>query len=163
MLLRKVKNSCNISTKEVVVLYNDNELQHFGVKGMKWGVRRYENKDGSLTPAGRKRYNDDGTKKTHKQKKAYKAEVKDAKKQAKKDEKQAKKDNYTKGQVRTRAVLKAVGTYAITQSGAAKLAVNGQGPAGVALGAIGTIKAAQILYEGHKDVKAIKERDKAAK
>lgn len=31
------------------------ELQHWGVKGMKWGVRRYQNKDGSLTPAGKKR------------------------------------------------------------------------------------------------------------
>ena len=27
-----------------------------GVKGMKWGVRRYQNEDGSLTPAGKKRY-----------------------------------------------------------------------------------------------------------
>ena len=32
------------------------ELYHHGVKGMKWGVRRYQNKDGSLTPAGKKRY-----------------------------------------------------------------------------------------------------------
>ena len=31
------------------------ELQHHGVKGMKWGVRRYQNKDGSLTPKGKKR------------------------------------------------------------------------------------------------------------
>ena len=33
------------------------ELLHWGTKGMKWGVRRYQNKDGSLTPAGKKRYN----------------------------------------------------------------------------------------------------------
>lgn len=32
------------------------ELYHWGVKGMKWGVRRYRNEDGSLTPAGQKRY-----------------------------------------------------------------------------------------------------------
>lgn len=35
------------------------ELCHFGTKGMHWGVRRYQNKDGSLTPAGKKRYADD--------------------------------------------------------------------------------------------------------
>ena len=34
-------------------------LAHVGVKGMRWGVRRYQNKDGSLTPAGKKRYGDD--------------------------------------------------------------------------------------------------------
>lgn len=37
----------------------DQELYHWGVKGMHWGVRRYQNKDGSLTPAGKKRYADD--------------------------------------------------------------------------------------------------------
>lgn len=36
----------------------DNELYHHGVKGMKWGVRRYQNKDGTLTSAGKKRYDD---------------------------------------------------------------------------------------------------------
>ena len=40
----------------------DGELYHWGIKGMKWGVRRYQNADGSLTAAGRKRYsNPDGT------------------------------------------------------------------------------------------------------
>lgn len=31
-------------------------LEHFGVLGMKWGIRRYQNKDGSLTPAGKRKY-----------------------------------------------------------------------------------------------------------
>ena len=34
------------------------ELKHWGVKGMKWGIRRYQNKDGSLTRAGKKRQAD---------------------------------------------------------------------------------------------------------
>lgn len=41
--------------------YDDNydpyELTHWGIKGMKWGVRRFQNKDGSLTAKGGKRYN----------------------------------------------------------------------------------------------------------
>lgn len=36
----------------------NSELTHWGIKGMKWGVRRYQNKDGSLTAAGKKRYSD---------------------------------------------------------------------------------------------------------
>lgn len=38
---------------------DNNKLNHAGIKGMKWGVRRYQNKDGSLTPAGKQRYNRD--------------------------------------------------------------------------------------------------------
>ena len=34
---------------------NDYVLMHHGIKGQRWGIRRYQNKDGSLTPAGRKK------------------------------------------------------------------------------------------------------------
>lgn len=38
-------------------MYDD--LQHHGIKGQKWGIRRFQKKDGTLTPAGKERYNDD--------------------------------------------------------------------------------------------------------
>ena len=34
---------------------SEDEIYHHGIKGMKWGVRRYQNKDGTLTAAGKKR------------------------------------------------------------------------------------------------------------
>lgn len=37
-------------------VYNDEYLMHHGVKGMKWGIRRFRNRDGSLTPAGKRHY-----------------------------------------------------------------------------------------------------------
>jgi hypothetical protein len=37
----------------------DNNLKHHGILGMKWGIRRFQNKDGSLTAAGKKRYDGD--------------------------------------------------------------------------------------------------------
>ena len=37
-------------------MYNGDQIWHWGIKGMKWGVRRYQNADGSLTDVGKRRY-----------------------------------------------------------------------------------------------------------
>ena len=36
-------------------------LVHYGIKGMRWGVRRYQNEDGTLTSAGRRRQSNEET------------------------------------------------------------------------------------------------------
>ena len=72
----------------------NNNLQHHGIKGQKWGVRRFQNKDGDLTLAGRKRYDSPS-----------------AKKQASK--KQASKRQASKRQASS-AFLKSVGKIAVT-------------------------------------------------
>ena len=62
---------CNPSIEEV--------LEHHGIKGQKWGVRRFQNEDGSLTSAGYKRYNvdvDAAKKRVADAKEAYKQESK---------------------------------------------------------------------------------------
>ena len=49
---------------EIQINRSGNELTHWGVKGQKWGVRRYQNPDGTLTEAGKKHYyyqNPDGS------------------------------------------------------------------------------------------------------
>lgn len=59
---RKRPSSANTRSSRIrhslfsVVYEDDDYLQHHGILGQKWGVRRFQNADGSLTPKGRERY-----------------------------------------------------------------------------------------------------------
>lgn len=44
-----------VSMPDEYIISFDGELYHWGIKGQRWGIRRYQNPDGSLTPRGRKR------------------------------------------------------------------------------------------------------------
>ena len=55
---------------------NEDYLAHYGIKGQKWGVRRYQNSDGTWTAEGRARYGSSGDKLSRKDKKEIKAEYK---------------------------------------------------------------------------------------
>lgn len=60
-------------------------ISHHGILGMKWGVRRYQNEDGSYTEAGAKRY-------ARQQERSERREMKRAIRETKKDRKQALKN-----------------------------------------------------------------------
>ena len=55
-----------------------NYIKHHGVKGQKWGVRRFQNKDGTLTPAGKQKYGskENFEKQYHEERKAKTASAK---------------------------------------------------------------------------------------
>lgn len=88
-----------------------NELYHHGIKGQKWGVRRYQNKDGSLTPSGKKRYDEGYSKKPniidrHRNKLVEKYVQKGYGQQA--------AETAAKQRMRTEAIIGAIGAIAIT-------------------------------------------------
>ena len=66
-----------------ICVYED-ELRHHGIRGQQWGIRRYQNKDGSLTKAGQKRYNKEMGELKEEQK-ALKAKIRAQKKLGKLD------------------------------------------------------------------------------
>lgn len=46
----------NVGDTPISYLFDDEDISHSGIFGMKWGIRRYQNKDGSLTDEGKLRY-----------------------------------------------------------------------------------------------------------
>ena len=65
-------------------MYVDDYIEHHGIKGQKWGIRRYQNEDGTLTPEGIARYGYDETtgKMSEEGRKVYKQDAKEDKKEA---------------------------------------------------------------------------------
>lgn len=88
------------------------DLAHYGVLGMKWGVRRYQNKDGSFNAAGKKRYFSEGSGDNYK--KLSRSEKRAMAKQEKKEKKEAAKTE------RREAIKKAASNVAKTVGPALK-------------------------------------------
>lgn len=74
---------------------NGSFLEHHGILGQKWGIRRFQNYDGTLKNAGKKRRSEDRVKKRA-ERKAARAEKKEAKAQAKAEKKEAKEEEARK-------------------------------------------------------------------
>ena len=123
---------------------NDDCLQHHGIPGQKWGIRRFQNEDGSLTAEGKARY---GTQRGWEAKQMYKRGAIDAaeyKSRKKANNAFGKIDNalllgtgraqrefaqrHKRGLIVTSSVLSAM-------SGAATAALRGNGPLGIAVSA----------------------------
>ena len=76
-------------------LISSEELYHHGIKGQKWGRRRYQNKDGSLTPAGQRRLDDYKLKERNRVAEKYQVNKLNYKRNKLEEEFLDKNDNYT--------------------------------------------------------------------
>lgn len=111
---------------------HNRELYHHGTKGMKWGVRRYQNKDGSLTQEGKMRAANKEKKQAMKKDVKYRKALSDADIKKKierlKLEKQLKdltEEEVSSGKKYAKGIMAAVGTAVITSvaAGAVKYGI----------------------------------------
>ena len=58
-----------MNNSEFYIVRDEEYLEHHGIKGQKWGIRRYQNADGTLTDAGKSRYNKEIQRNNQKKKK----------------------------------------------------------------------------------------------
>lgn len=63
----------------------DTYIAHYGIKGQKWGIRRFQNEDGSLTNSGKKRYSSFTTRRYAKKAEKYKAKAEEVSKSKNQD------------------------------------------------------------------------------
>lgn len=129
---------------------NYSELYHYGIQGQKWGIRRFQNEDGSLTNDGKLRYetNLDG-KRTKKAEKKYIKDLKDHRRQEIKNKVKIKDSTLTKEELDrlhkegTKTVLKLLGTAA----GTAVAIRYGEEIVGGVMTAIGSLAMASVAVK----------------
>lgn len=111
---------------------DDNVLAHYGVKGMHWGIRRYQNADGSLTSAGKKRYGsgDGGEKATTKKKRNQMSDEELAKRIQRLERetklKDLEKKNADDGKAYAKEILKDIGKRVITTAATGAILYGGK-------------------------------------
>ena len=115
------------------------ELYHYGTKGQKWGVRRYQNEDGSLTLAGKARYGKPMTKKEHRQ---YSDERKEA--------------AISSFKTAAKAGVGSIGVSMLTRGASAAILATGAAAAAPLVATVGTVAAVGLsmysTYQGGKTI-----------
>lgn len=109
-----------------------NELYHHGVKGQKWGVRKYQNPDGSLTPEGKKRYN-----------KSYAKKIDDAIERRQKVDESADRALSAITSKSINNLMKTIGGMYVSTLGSGIIG-SGAAQAGLALGSVGLLSAGAV-------------------
>ena len=109
-----------------------NELYHHGVKGQKWGIRKYQNPNGSLTAEGKKRYN-----------KSYAKKIDDAVEKRQRADESTDRALSAISSKSVNNLMKTIGGMYASSLGSTLIGAGGV-KAGIALGSIGMMQAATL-------------------